>query len=73
MPIAPAATPKNNMTNSMEKKTYQQPTMKNMYPWVTMPVAQMNIGSQENEEQWSKQRDDHESEPQYGSDYGNLW
>lgn len=60
----------------MEKKTYQQPSLDRPEIWTTMPVAEIIVDSgKENDEQWSKQRD--ESFEEYiesnQGTYGNLW
>lgn len=67
----------NNKTNeNMEKKIYQQPLMQNRAPWANLPIAQMPVGSDEHEDQWSKERgDDLDFDPsiEQGEEYGSLW
>jgi len=57
----------------MNKKRYQQPAVQCAAPWAEMPIA-MNVGSQEHEEQWAKERkDDFDTQKPNTSDYGSLW
>lgn len=60
----------------MDKKIYNQPVMKCKAPWAQMPIAQMPVGSDEHEDQWSKERDRDFDNECMGTDqdtYGNLW
>lgn len=61
----------------MNKKQYQQPAVQLAMPLTEMPIAQINVGSQEHEDQWTKERDaDFDYDPTFeeqGGRYGNLW
>ena len=57
----------------MNKKRYQQPAVQCAAPWAEMPIAQMNVGSQEHEEQWTKERKDDVDTDKGLDDYGSLW
>lgn len=58
----------------MNKKRYQQPAVQNTAPWAEMPIAQMNVGSQEHEDQWAKERqDDFDTQMPNTGGYGSLW
>lgn len=61
--------------HTMKKRLYQQPEIYNQTPWVELPIAQLPAGSQEHEDQWSKERDDNffNFDEQQDVKYGNLW
>ena len=61
----------------MEKKIYQQPLTQNKLAGFNLPIAQLPVGSDEHEDQWTKRRDeelDFEHEDEFQDvKYGNLW
>lgn len=58
----------------MNKKTYQQPIMANQEAWINMPIAEIVVDSgKENDEQWSKEREDDFENYQDTLHFGNLW
>lgn len=61
--------------HTMEKKIYQQPQMQHSTPWVELPIAQLPVGSNEHDDQWTKERGE-DFDPEEDIEdvkYGDLW